>query len=56
MPMWIDPVFIVPNGPQSKCVLIEEWIKNICVHTQPPKEGNFAISNTMDGIGGHYAK
>ena len=45
-----------------KCPSTGEWIKKVwCIYSMEyysaiKKEGNFALCNNMDGLGGHFAK
>ena len=52
---------IVMIWKQPKCPSKDKWIKKMwCIYIRYilnyKKEGNFAICNNMDGLGGHYAK
>ena len=53
---------IAKRWKQPVCQSTDEWIKNMWdIHTMEyysaiKKEWNFAISNNMDGLGGHYTK
>ena len=62
IPMFIAALFLIAKiWKQSKCLLMDEWIKKMwCIYNgilvSHKKEGNDAICDKMDEPGEHYAK